>query len=70
MLNQHDFVSIWGGVAKVLDRVSGIIAQFSKCDFWNLWDFLNRNMNPDSERYGSGGGYDHVIVDLAQSSEM
>ena len=32
--------------------------------------FLKSHMNPDSERYGSGGGYDHVIVDLAQSSEM
>ena len=22
----------------------GLIAQFSKCDFWNLGNFLNRNM--------------------------
>ena len=27
-----------------LDGGPGLIAQFSKCDFWNLGDFLNRNM--------------------------
>ena len=41
--------------AQVLDGVSGIIAQFSKCDFWNLGDFLNRNMKPDYVRPDSGG---------------
>ena len=48
----------------------GLIAQFSKYDFWNLEKFLDRNMNPDSERYASGGGYGHVIVEVAPSSEM
>ena len=27
-----------------LDGGPGLIAQFSKCDFWNLGDFLNQNM--------------------------
>ena len=27
-----------------LDGGQGLIAQFSKCDFWNLGDFLNQNM--------------------------
>ena len=27
-----------------LDGGPGLIAQFSKCDFWNLGDFWNRNM--------------------------
>ena len=27
-----------------LDGGPGLIAQFSKCDFLNLWDFLSRNM--------------------------
>ena len=27
-----------------LDGGPGLITQFSKCDFWNLGDFLNRNM--------------------------
>ena len=25
-------------------EASGLAAQFSKCDFWDLWNFLDRNM--------------------------
>ena len=31
-------------VKQMLDGGPGLIVQFSKCDFWNLGDFLNRNM--------------------------
>ena len=34
----------------------GLIAQFSKCDFWNLEKIWDRNMKPDYVRPGSGGG--------------
>ena len=48
----------------------GLITQFSKCDFWNLWEIWDRNMKLDSERIGSGGDSDHVVAELAQDSEM
>ena len=48
MLSQQDSRMLCNDFGKkrkqMLDGGPGLIAQFSKCDFWNLGDFLNRNM--------------------------
>ena len=46
----------------------GLIAQFSKCDFWNLEKMSDRNMKPDYVRPASGGGYWQISAELAQGS--